>query len=168
MKGPTSANGRTVEVVVDRVTRPRWFRRLPSFCARVLEEAGASSWEVTVLLCDDSRMKELNARYRGIHRTTDVLSFPRAAARRAPIPRALEGRPVAGDIAISLPTMRRNAKQYGNPAGEELKRLLVHGILHLAGMDHGSGKGRGMLALQGKLLAAAEKSWIIREGLSGE
>lgn len=168
MKGRAPARRRTVEVAVDRVPRPRWSRRLASFCARALEEAGASSWELSVLLCDDERMRELNRRYRGKDRTTDVLSFPRSEDRGAPTARALEGGLVAGDIAISLPTMRRNAMEFGSPEGEELKRLLVHGILHLAGMDHGSGKGRGMLALQGRLLAALESNTIIAEGSSGE
>ena len=56
------------------------------------------------------------------------------------------GRAVAGDIAISMDTLRRNARDFEVTEDEELKRLLVHGILHCAGMDHGAGKGRAMLS----------------------
>lgn len=167
MKEPASPE-RTVEVTVDRVPRPRWSRRLASFCERALQAAGASAWEISVLLCDDERMTDLNRRYRGMDRTTDVLSFPRAGGRKARASRPLRGGLVAGDIAISLPTMRRNAKEFGSTEGEELKRLLVHGILHLAGMDHGRGRGSAMLTLQGKLLASLEERSIIAEGSSGE
>lgn len=167
MKGSGAAPERTVEVAVEGVPRPPWSRRLASFCARALGAAGASAWDISILLCDDDRMTDLNRRYRGKEGTTDVLSFPRAPRQAGRPPRPLRGGLVAGDIAISLPTMRRNAKEFGSTEGEELKRLLVHGILHLAGMDHGRGKGSAMLTLQGKLLAALETRSII-EGPSGE
>ena len=73
-----------------------------------------------------------------------MLSFPAEEVRN-------EG-PVTGDIAISLPALRRNADAYGVSENEEMKRLLVHGLLHLAGMDHGRGKSGKMLALQETLL----------------
>ncbi|HVO39295.1 MAG TPA: rRNA maturation RNase YbeY [Spirochaetia bacterium] len=167
MKEPAAAE-QTVEVAVDGVPRPRWSRRLASFCGDVLQAAGASAWELSVLLCGDERMTELNKRYRGKDRTTDVLSFPRASVRTGRGPRPLQGALVAGDIAISLPTMQQNAREFGSTDGEELKRLLVHGILHLAGMDHGRGKGAAMMTLQGKLLAALKMHSIIAEGSSRE
>jgi probable rRNA maturation factor len=71
------------------------------------------------------------------------------------------GAEVAGDIAISMDTMSRNAREFGVTEDEELKRLLVHGILHCAGMDHGSRKGRGMLALQERLLNELKAERII-------
>jgi probable rRNA maturation factor len=75
---------------------------------------------------------------------TDVLSFPEEDGRKSD--------PVEGDIAISLEALRRNAAEFGVPENEEMKRLLVHGLLHLAGMNHGRGRGGVMLALQEKLL----------------
>jgi probable rRNA maturation factor len=57
-----------------------------------------------------------------------------------------------GDIVISVGTVRRNADGRGVPAGEELARVAVHGLLHLAGMDHGRGRGGEMLALQEALV----------------
>ena len=76
---------------------------------------------------------------------------------------ARRGPRVTGDIALSLPALRRNAREFGVHENEELKRLLVHGILHLAGMDHGRGKGARMLALQEELLERLRGERIIGE-----
>jgi probable rRNA maturation factor len=149
-----------VEVAVEGIAAPRWRGRLRPFCERVMKEVEASAGELSILLCGDQRMSALNARYRGKDGPTDVLSFPggNRALHRAG---ALEGAAVAGDIAISMDTLQRNARAFGVTDDEELKRLLIHGILHCAGMDHGAGKGRGMLALQGRLLDALKEVRII-------
>lgn len=83
-------------------------------------------------------MKTLNRQYRGIDRTTDVLSFPqedllplRASAPQSDI--------VLGDIVINLHKAMRQAKENGLSFDEELKRLLIHGLLHLLGYDHEKG-----------------------------
>jgi probable rRNA maturation factor len=62
-----------------------------------------------------------------------------------------------------MDTLRRNARAFDVTEDEELKRLLVHGILHLAGMDHGSGKGREMLSLQERLLERLKEERIIEK-----
>ena len=151
---------RTVEIAVAGIRRPRWRERVGAFCELVLREAGAREWELSLLLCNDTRMQELNGRYRGKDRPTDVLSFPRETSRKAKAG-LLKGAAVTGDIAISLETLRRNANDFEISEKEELKRLLVHGILHCAGMDHGTGKGRRMLALQERLLEAVKEARII-------
>jgi len=151
---------RTVELAVEGIRSPLGKGTLRRFCARVMEEVKASQWELSVLLCNDARMRELNARYRGKDTATDVLSFPadtRARARAA----SLAGAAVRGDIAISMDTLRSNARRFGVSDNEELKRLLVHGILHCAGMDHGSGRGGSMLSLQERLLDALQEVRII-------
>jgi probable rRNA maturation factor len=130
---------------------PRWSARLARFCRHVLREAGAEGWDISILLCDDGMIADLNRRYRGIAQPTDVLSFSRS----------VEPLRVAGDIAISCDTLRRNAKEYGVSAEGELKRLTTHGILHLAGMDHGRGKGRAMLALQERIVEKLRAERII-------
>jgi probable rRNA maturation factor len=150
-----SAAGRAVQVVVEGIAAPRWRARVSSFCSRVLRETGAREWDVAVLLCGDQRISALNGRYRGTSSATDVLSFPREEHACAD--------PVAGDIAVSLETLRRNAVRLGLTEDEELKRLLVHGILHLAGMDHGRGKGGAMLALQEDLLRRLGAEHIVGE-----
>lgn len=146
--GPAQAAA--VEVVVDGIRAPRWRNGLARFCRSALELLGRGG-EVAVLLCGDERMTMLNSRYRGKDCPTDVLSFPH---RSGGIP--------AGDLAISLETLSRNAALWGVTEDEELKRLAVHGILHLAGMDHGKGKGPAMMRWQGRLLKMLEGEHIIR------
>ena len=163
MKGTTKkehAQTRKIDIAADGIPSPAWKGRLTRFCVRAMLEAGVAEWELSLLLCGDERMTNLNLRYRRKSGPTDVLSFPRAAAtgaRRRPLPG------LAGDIAISMDTLRRNARAFDVTEDEELKRLLVHGILHLAGMDHGSGKGREMLSLQERLLERLKEERIIEK-----
>lgn len=82
--------------------------------------------EISITFIDDAYMRELNKHYRGLNKTTDVLSFPQSG----PYKDAL------GDIAISVPTAGRNAIRYSVTLTEEIGRLLVHGTLHLLGYDH--------------------------------
>jgi probable rRNA maturation factor len=147
---------RSVETAVDVAPRPRGLTRLSRFCASALESAGYSSWSIEVLLCSDERMAALNERYRGRTGPTDVLSFPRDETAPADS--------VSGDIAISVETLRRNAARFGVSENEEMKRLLVHGLLHLAGMDHGSGKSGAMLARQARILRELRSDVIYGEG----
>ena len=146
---------RLVEIATDGVRAPGVASRLARFCGKALREAGFSTWQVSILLCGDERITELNGRYRRMHEATDGLSFPAEENRT--------GEPVAGDIAISLDALRRNAAKFDVPVNEEMKRLLVHGLLHLAGMDHGRGKGAEMFALQERLLEAFHSENIFRE-----
>jgi probable rRNA maturation factor len=85
------------------------------------------SGEVDVLISGNNRLRELNRRFRRKNMPTDVLSFPR---------------PAGGDIAISADIAIDNASRYGHGRAEELKVLVLHGILHLAGYDHESDNGR--------------------------
>jgi len=155
MKPAAGKRPRTVEIATDGVPVPRGSRRLSRFCARALETAGYSSWEVGILLCGDERITALNTRYRGKASATDVLSFPAGEG--------VKDGPVRGDIAVSLPALSRNAAAYEVPENEEMKRLLVHGLLHLAGMDHGRGKSGKMLALQEELLGKLRSEMIFGE-----
>jgi len=90
---------------------------------------------IGLLFCGDRLMRRLNRDFRGMDRTTDVLSFPDGDE----MPSdgfELEGAPFLGDVAVSLPQCRRQAEEQGVDPGEELLRLLVHGVLHLLGYDH--------------------------------
>lgn len=140
-----------IEITVVGVKVPPWRPRLAAFCATVVRSLGLEGRDLSILLCGDARMTGLNARYRAITRPTDVLSFPRRGAGG-----------LAGDLAISLETLERNAAAYGVSQDEELKRIAIHGILHLAGMDHGRGKGRTMMRMQSRLLKKLEGERIIR------
>jgi probable rRNA maturation factor len=157
-KGPStskSKGSRSVEISADGMPAPRGRPRLVRFCEKVLREAGFDSWTVSILVCGDERITDLNRRYRHRREATDVLSFPEQEGRA--------GDPVEGDIAISLDALRRNAAAFKVSENEEMKRLLVHGLLHIAGMDHGRGSGGEMLALQEKLLDSLHAAWIFGE-----
>lgn len=90
--------------------------------------------QVSVLLTDDATLKKLNREYRGKNKSTDVLSFPALQ---------IEGTAgsLAGDLAISLDTAERQAIEHGHTLQTELKILLIHGLLHLAGFDHETDSG---------------------------
>jgi probable rRNA maturation factor len=92
--------------------------------------------EVDVLLAGDRTMRRLNREFRGKDKTTDVLSFP-AAAEFA----QHHGGDVGGDVAISLETAQRQAAEQGHSLRDEVRVLLLHGLLHLAGMDHEVDRG---------------------------
>ncbi len=147
----------TVEVALSGVAAPSWRNDVARFCRRALEEAGIDGWDLSVLICSDAVIRELNARYRGTDKATDVLSFSQTEGRRVT---ATGRQRIAGDIVISVETLRRNAAADGQGSNfwvdeeSELKRLVVHGILHLAGMDHGPGRGRAMRDRERRLAAA--------------
>ncbi len=83
--------------------------------------------EVEVLLASDKTLRRLNREWRGKDKATDVLSFP-AAKEMAAV--------YGGDLAVSLETAQRQAEEHGHSLRDELKILLLHGLLHLSGMDH--------------------------------
>ncbi len=110
------------EVRVARGALPR--RELSRF---VREAALAIPLEgqVSVLLTTDKAIKQLNREFRGKKRATDVLSFPAG----------VEGEH-AGDLAISVETAERQADEFGHSLLDEVRTLLLHGLLHLSGLDH--------------------------------
>lgn len=96
--------------------------------------------EVDVLLADDRRLRQLNREFRGKDRATDVLSFPAAAAFAGQHAGDLAGG-CAGDMAVSLETAARQAAEQGHSLRDEVRVLLLHGLLHLYGMDHETDAG---------------------------
>jgi len=94
----------------------------------VLKELGVpEDSELSISFIDDIKMRELNLSYRQIDRTTDVLSFPQNEGPDFTI---------LGDIIISLDTARRHSISYDVTLHEELKKLVIHGVLHLLGHNH--------------------------------
>ena len=96
-----------------------------------LEHENVSNAYFSVIFIDDEKMHEMNKEYRGIDRTTDVLSF------------ALEDNQSfkteireLGDIFVSIPKMKAQAEEYGHSEKRELSFLVCHGLLHLLGYDH--------------------------------
>ena len=130
-------------------------RALGQFAARAQRAAGVRG-EVDVLVTSSAALRRLNLRFRGKDKATDVLSFPHhdgkihhrgTETRRNPfskssVPPCLCGPSCsAGDIAISAEMAAGNARRLGHSAADELKVLILHGLLHLAGYDHETDAG---------------------------
>lgn len=106
--------------------------RLPSprTLARFLSAAQVAvclRGQVTVLLTTDAAIRKLNRQFRGKNKATDVLSFPAEG---------LGAHGIAGDLAISVTTALGQAAEQGHSLSTEIKVLILHGLLHLAGYDH--------------------------------
>jgi probable rRNA maturation factor len=125
-------------ILVDPLIRARFGRSaftkrgLESFLAEARAAAGLEG-SITALLTGDEEIRRLNREFRGKDKATDVLSFP--AGEQAGRVR------VAGDLAISVETASREAERLGHSLDIELRVLLLHGTLHLAGYDHETDSG---------------------------
>lgn len=105
--------------------------------------------EVSVLLTDDARIRELNRIWRKQDKPTNVLSFPAASEA------ALATAPMLGDIVIAFETVKREAEADGKPLADHLSHLAVHGFLHLLGFDHmNEAEALRMEGLETRILAA--------------
>ena len=104
--------------------------RLLAYAARVLAREGVTRPRVTLVLGDDALLRSLYVRYKQRDRATDVLSFTYEDA-RGPRSRTLEG-----EIYVSRERLFAQARRYRHEPGDELLRLLTHGLLHLCGHDH--------------------------------
>ena len=141
--------------------------RIPSAraLARFLHEAQAAAklrGEVSVLLTTDNAIRRLNRQFRGKDKSTDVLSFPSYS----PVPKGKEFDKLrtgsggsryrlpelAGDLAISVQAARKQAAALGHALAIEIKVLMLHGLLHLAGYDHETDDGE-MARLEERLRA---------------
>ena len=107
---------------------------------------------IACLVTGDAEVRRLNRRFRGKNSATDVLSFP-SLEKNGP-PGAKNG--FAGDLAISVDRARRQAAEHGHSLEDELRILILHGALHLAGLDHENDAGR---------MARSEARWRQRLGL---
>ena len=96
---------------------------------KMLDAMGKSESSVTVAFVSDSKIRTLNKTFRGIDKPTDVLSFP------------AEEKNELGDIAISVETAVRQAKENGLTLTGEIAQLILHGLLHLSGYDHETDNG---------------------------
>lgn len=120
-----------VELSSENVEPPDWMPDLSSVAREVYGHTGHTEWEIGVLLCDEARIAELNETYRHVSGLTDVLTFTND---EAGIGSAVE--PITGDIAISVPVVVHNSRDYGVAPPEEFLRVYVHALLHLAGYTH--------------------------------
>ena len=105
-----------------------WSADLPDVAdvvTRAAEQVAAPG-DVVILLTDDEDVRDLNARFRGKDRPTNVLSFPAPG----------NARPHLGDIVLAYGVCAAEAKAQGKRFGDHLSHLVIHGILHLTGHDH--------------------------------
>lgn len=147
------------------IEEPSWFNNVEGFVDAAMKKLGFDSEEVSILFCNNSYIHELNKCYRQIDNPTDVLSFENDSVYEED---GVEWKAV-GDIAISIEMISENAKYFNTTDNAELKRLLVHGLLHLNGMDHGEEHIEAdkepeceMLVLQEKTLKEMEDLTIIK------
>ncbi|EFW36449.1 rRNA maturation RNase YbeY [Treponema phagedenis] len=130
---------------------PLWLPKVESFLLKVLERMEIQNWDLSVVFCNDEFIHTLNKTYRHIDSPTDVLSFENGEKY---FNEDGEARILAGDIIISLDSVKANAYAFHVSIDEELRRLLIHGVLHLFGMDHtDNSPEQEMLQLQEKILA---------------
>jgi probable rRNA maturation factor len=113
----------------------------------ILKELDSPEGELSILFTGNAEIKKLNMRYRKKNSATDVLSFPSGTG---------PGPDTLGDIVISMPVAKAQAKMAGWPLEKELIFLLIHGLLHLLGFDHelGPRQAREMADMQKKLMSA--------------
>jgi probable rRNA maturation factor len=106
--------------------------RIRSDTERLLEAIGEKESSVSLSFVRDEAMRKLNQEYRGQDRPTDVLSFPLLTQGEQPGP----SERLLGDIVISVDTASRQAAEYSATLEMEIRRLLIHGLLHLLGHAH--------------------------------
>jgi len=145
-----------VEVASAGIDDPGWLPGCKRFATLVLSARRIDNWELSILLTEDETIRQLNRHYREMDAPTDVLSFSQDPDYAIALG---EGNTPAGDVVISTETLSRNAKARGIPEEEELKRLLIHGILHLEGMDHEDEQSE-MIRLQEKILSDLKEEKI--------
>ena len=104
-------------------------KRWSTLAETALSAIGKSESSATIAFVSDKRIRELNRRFRGIDKATDVLSFP------------AEEEFNLGDIAVSVETAMLQARENGLPFDQEIAQLILHGLLHLCGYDHEKDNG---------------------------
>jgi probable rRNA maturation factor len=157
-----AAWGRAPQPWAERLPIPRTLNRFLAEAQDVVNLRG----QVSVLLTTNRAMRSLNRRFRRINKATDVLSFP-----ADPIPGIRATDIHVGDLAISVEIARQQAAEQGHALTCELKILILHGLLHLAGYDHETDNGRmacrerqlrAMLGLPQGLIERSEKEGFIK------
>lgn len=118
-------------------------RKTTNWIRKVAASYGKKVGEIGYLFVDDEKILEVNNQFLGHDYYTDIITFDYC-----------EDKTISGDIYISVDTVFTNADKYGRPYDEELHRVIIHGILHLCGInDKGPGEREIMEAAEDKALA---------------
>ncbi len=139
---------------VDGVKMPKIKKRDTSaWISKVAASHGRKVGEIGYMFVDDEKILEVNNEYLGHDYYTDVITFDYD-----------EDDVINGDIVISLDTVRTNAEQFGKTYDDELHRVIIHGILHLCGInDKGPGEREIMEENENKALALLEGASILKK-----
>jgi len=143
---PPKKTKNMVEFLAEDIEMPSWIKRAGVYVNKVLSGLNIENWELSILFCSNRYIKTLNRQYRNVNEATDVLSFSMGEKNK-------DGSFMAGDIIISLDALEENERLFSVDIDEELRRLLIHGILHLSGEDHKSNaKNEPMIIKQEEIL----------------
>ena len=128
-------------------------RETTAWIKAVAASYGKKVGDIAYIFCNDEKILEVNNEYLGHDYYTDVITFDYD-----------EGDVINGDIVISLDTVRTNAELFGKTYDDELHRVIIHGILHLCGInDKGPGEREIMEENENKALAMLEGASILKQ-----
>lgn len=183
MTGCVSAGGRSLEAVglfskngfnlrISReagINAPLDPEGVARVAAAVFETPGVISggerWDFSIVFCGNGFIRSLNRDFRGIDEPTDILSFEIGDAYEDEVGRVFFN---AGEIIISIERLFFNASEFNVGLNEELKRLIIHGILHLSGRDHkDNSPEQEMLRLQEGILNSVKDEIVFEEEQNG-
>ncbi len=142
-------------------------RGLRADADRLMRAAGLAECELSLTLTTDGALRRLNRDFRGIDAATDVLSFSQIeqAGAAPPDPRSIKNSPglPVGDVVISIDTAIRQAREFRVTPASRLRRLLIHGFLHLIGYDHerSAAAARRMFARERTLAAKIDEGCVL-------
>ena len=127
--------------------------RIHAFTDSALKNINIDNWSLSMVFTGDDHIKDLNEKYRDRKGPTDILTFCEIDTGRDWVNGNTDENFYAGDIIISTETLRKNAEYFNVNFIDELKRLIIHGILHLKGFDHKTNNDdEDMLIYQEKIL----------------
>jgi probable rRNA maturation factor len=138
---------RMIEVREENKTLPVALGKLEVIARRTFRKTGCEEGAVSLVVCDDPFIADLNMRYTKTSGPTDVLAFPMREGKRLP-----QQDSTVGDIVISIDTAARQSKELGTSIEQEFFVLFVHGLLHLLGYDHGSKEEKKEMEIMSKMI----------------
>lgn len=145
-----------IDILTEGIAAPDWLERIYPLAESVCAYLNINDAACSVVFCNNEYIASLNSQYRGIEGPTDVLSF--CASEGQALPEAPEGEPVhIGDIVVSLPYVEANAERFAVAGEEEIRRVVIHGLLHLFGYTHETNeKDEEMLLIQEELVQSGD------------
>ena len=126
-----------IEIVNRQRNRKINAKQWREFGEKALQAIGSRKQEATIVFVGDEAIRKLNRQFRGQDYVTDVLSFPSEAE-----PFEIENGSQLGEVVISVQRAAAQAKEHGLSFSDEVRQLILHGLLHLCGYDHETDNGQ--------------------------